>query len=524
MANEQLASGPYRGAVICLLIACVIAAIPIPTFFTWTIFAFIAAILAVVTMAQGRTLGGIGILLGAIFLPGILSLIANIFIIKTIAEAGSSHTNSHRWETTTYQPPTPAPFAPSKHVEGSDAAKTSAAPTVSTTTARVAPKLASQQIESWPSINGLELGKNVAAKIGGVVDGTTVVPLIAPRIRLHRAEASEFKWADPTFTTFLATVGQSQEFVSVGSEEATTTKATLEPRATIVGATPTVAVWLNERIDTGYTAWPKTPMLRLTKRSNAAEITTIPFPYLPAGINEENVSNRYVKRVTMTADGQIYVIWQYAFKDLTGPRRPFVADWYATETGAPIKQVQLFADDLTSSREIFDANTASKALFYGSKTYYQVADLLTGATHNVPKVPTKPRFVGETTQLTCTKGGNTPNMKIVVADEAGKIMQTRNERIQTELLVSLVGANYELGAPAATCTPDQHDDVVWQQAPYLIQKQDKYFLIVNTATGQVLGAVDVLAFFGAEITDTTIRIAGSGRNPAEARVFEIVKQ
>ena len=524
-------SGALTAGWICFLISCVIAILPIPTLFLWVVFAFVAFVLAIVGLAQGRVGSGILLLIGSVTAPWILSVVGMVFFFKGVASSSAMSPVVRDWTPSPQQQQAPSkPTASPSHVandQNVEAPTTTAASTSSDPIVpAVVPNLAMQQIESWPTIDGIALGRSVAAKIGGNAAGTIVVPLIEPRIHLSRSQAGRFTWADPSLSTFLCEVNRpvGQALVSVGANEAATRKATGDEKVLLIESTATTAVWTYEVAERTYANSPTTPLLRVTKLSDASEVATIPFPRLPADVNAGNASGYKVRHVAIASDGHLYVLWSVQIKDLSGTRRGWYVDWYSAETGAASKQMPLFADDHVNSRDLLDAGVAGYGLWYGMKTGHQSVDLSTGAVFQLPKLPSKPRFLGDGSEVSCTKPGKTDEVKVVVADETGKIMQSRSDRLENIVTYRKVGEAYDEGTAVISSTPVPMETAVWVQAPYMVQGCGKYWLVVNIATGQVLGALEGAKFLRAQVTDATIRVAMSASNPTEARVYELVKQ
>lgn len=526
MADAQApAAGAYKAGIICLGIACLIAAIPFPTFFLWTVFEFVALILAIVCLAQGRVGGGLFLLIGSLFVPGILAAIATFVFMAAVVGASAPHagnaSSSSAW--TPAPKSTPAPFAPSQHTVEVEP-PTAAAPTTPAPAPYVAPPLATQQIETWPAIDGLALGRTVSAKVGGNAAATIVVPLIAPRIRVRKTDSGRVTWASADLSTFLVTTRGDQAWLTTGSDQASTRPAITNKTTRLVGATATTAVWALESADRSYTAWPTTDLFAITKLTDSAVQATIPNPKLPSDVNAGNVTGLKISKVTVMPDGQLYVLWTFLAKDVSGFKRLWLADWYSAETGTATRQVPLFVGEVVANRDLVEAGISGRGIFFHSKTGYQVVDLATGTTLPLLKMPNRPRLITSGPDVISWKGGKTDEVQIVVADETGKILNTSVGKKQLIGTYHLTNGAYAEATYAPSTTPMPYDKMVWQEGPYVVQRGMNFWLVLNTATNQVLGAIEGDEFLGVQVTDSVIRVAVAASTPYEARVIELVKQ
>ena len=544
-------SSALRGGIVCFIIACVIALLPFPTLFLWTVFVFVAFILAIVTMAQGRVRGGIVLLLLCLFVPGPCALVGMAMFTKALSgtSSRSSDYSSSYSQSTSYQSrepsaprqPTVKPIEPSRRpaealvappvsgtpvIEAELKAEPNKAVLPSSTKSVVTEKpaqhdIALQQTESWPPIDTSAVGQAVVAKVGTSPD-VTVIPSLEPRIRLRHSSAGTFTWSNATLDTFLFTKNNIEQFVSLGQVEPVIA-AERPSKGKVVGVTSTHEIrW--KGTNNLVPKWPDQPLVVITSLAEGTS-ASVPYPPLPNDILSDNAVVYKIHTVALNAESQIYVLWSVMVNGVAGKKLRWYAAWYDSSAGTQIKQSEIPMESLAGSAQhsvVRDIGPNGLMRTYDNKFGHRVVDPNDLTALPLPKFLDSPRFISAE-ELRWEKSVRDDNTTIVIASEAGAILRRTSGKLRSVVTIRKQDGAYSEVASAKSTTPSPINDFVWAHPPYLIQPLAGHFLIVDTNSGTILGACEGKEFLQAQVTDSLIRLALSTSSPPEVRIFEILK-
>lgn len=543
-------SSALRGGMACFIIACVIALVPFPTFFLWTVFVFVAFILAIVAMAQGRVGGGIVLLLLCLFVPGPCALMGTAMFAKAVSESSSrsSDYSSSYSPSTSYErrepsarQPTVKPIEPSRRpaealvappvsatpvIEAEPSGEPNKAvlppPTKSVATEKPAQHaIALQQTESWPPIDTLAVGQAVVAKVGAS-PGVTVIPSLEPRIRLRHSSAGTFTWANATLDTFLFTKNNIEQFVSLGLVEPVIA-AERPSKGKVVGVTSTHEIrW--KGTDNQVTKWPDQPLVVITSLAEGLS-ASVSYPPLPDDILSDNAVAYKIHTVALNAEAQIYVLWSVIVNGVAGKKPRWYAAWYDSSAGTLIKQSEIPMESLAGSAQhivVKDIGPSGLMRTYDNKFGHRMVDPNDLTALPLPKFLDSPRFISAE-ELRWEKSVRDDNTTIVIASEAGAILRRTSGKLRSVFTIRKQDGTYKEVASAKSTTPSPINDFVWAHPPYLVQPLAGHFLIVDTSSGTILGACEGKEFLQVQVTDSLIRLAVSTSSPPEVRIFEILK-
>jgi hypothetical protein len=141
----------------------------------------------------------------------------------------------------------------------------------------------------------------------------------------------------------------------------------------------------------------------------------------------------------------------------------------------------------------------------------------------LPKFNNSPRFISAEELRWEKSVVSDDKTTIVIVSETGAILQRTSGKLPTVITIRKQDGAYKEIASTKSTTPSPIKDFVWANPPYLVQSNGKYFLIVDTSSGTILGACEGKEFLQAQVTDSLIRLALSTTSPTEVRIFEILK-